>query len=106
MGDLLTTNETAVVLSTPAGATENIRKEIERFSKEQNCYSSDEDANSEGSVFETFYQSGELGADLSLTNFSVTEFTKVWNVMGDFICSNWNMGFDKWKRMVSEFPSI
>lgn len=75
------------MLAAVDNAAENCRTEIAQYRKDQNVQS-DEEAQSNTSIFEAFYNSGGSDATHSMTNLSAADCMRIWNHISSFVNKN------------------
>lgn len=88
----ISTQDAARALAAFGEAIDNRHAEINHHGDEQVIQSSDEETDSLSPIFDSFYNQGCSEAIITMTNFTASEFFKIWDYTSNFISTKWNVG--------------
>jgi len=85
-------SETFQALRILSDAAEQHRDEITGYDVGPATDDSDEENESSSPVMDAFFESGGAKAICEMTNFTPSEFTKIWLKLQILVLENWNVG--------------
>lgn len=88
----ISTQEAANALAQLAEVHDDRNAELNQYAANRDPVESDDENDSPTPIFDAFYNSGGSATILAMTNFTPQEFERCWDIIADFVRTNWNVG--------------